>query len=231
VPREAMRVYLTSRAHALAQQIQRDVDEYEHVQRELGRVSHSAPHELDERLRNVIENAIRPAYLRQRNTDRAVLTLLVALIVLSVTPISPRSLVADYFGVVNSSTEYLDSGVINVVGIAVLVVTAGTAVAARWFLRRHNARQTSRWLGVLSGCALGAGVAAVVGGWLARHTSLDYYNSVTPDYTAGDKWELTAAGFFDVGVALLGFGLGTLVALVPLRWSALMDWIGERRLR
>jgi hypothetical protein len=224
VPREARRVFLKAREDSLVRQIHGDVAEFERVRRDLADISDHPPTELDERLRGVIEREIRPAYSEKRGVERTTVALLVLLVALTFTPVSPRTIVDGFFNVTRSSRDYLTQGVVFTWLLGTAIASLLAAVSLRPLVRRRWTTPPRRLIWIAVGSAV-SGVAMFAGALLARAHSINLESAATSSLIVGDarfsdsdNWQFYADWLFILGALAMALGVGYLIALVSLVW-------------
>jgi hypothetical protein len=210
VPREARRVYLRSRVDALNQQIGSDVEEYLVVEQALADLERRAPATLDNRLRAVIESSIRPAYIRRRQTDRVVLGGLVALLVLTLSPINLAAQLRDLLFVLGNPDDATDSKVAFVVMLGVGLFAACGSLGARYRLSatRRLGKTSLTTLGiamVLATCVLAVGIEERF-----RAQTLNAAARTHVDHVHQDRVDTGSAVLLGVGIPATGLGIGLL---------------------
>jgi hypothetical protein len=121
VPDEANRLFLNRRIEYLAASIARDFEEYRTTERELQRPDLSPV--LDPTIRDVIQRTILPGQRTRERRNVYVLALLLALVVLNLSPINVSSLIYQYFSILGNSANWTVATIAASVSISTLVVT------------------------------------------------------------------------------------------------------------
>lgn len=178
VPQEARRVYLRSRLDTLQASIGAEVDEYQRLRDELTRVEGQEPSPLDARLRPVIEESIRPGYVRRRRNERLVVGILVLLLLTTISPLAPRGFVGGIWQSYSHSIKnpaYAPAADLNS-----SLLTGGVAVAlailalVRWRIARGRfvAPRQIRIGAIVAAAGLAATIGGLLLGFTARSDSL-----------------------------------------------------------
>lgn len=143
VPREGRRVYLRARLEELRGQLASGVRDFERLEDELAQLGGDSSQPLDARLRSVIEDSIRPDYLRRRRGERLTLGVLAALLVLTVSPYRPAGLLQGGAHALTHSASASPADIVEtlvggslltalILGLAVSVRPSRRSLAIRW---------------------------------------------------------------------------------------------------
>ena len=121
VPDEANRLFLQRRMEYLAASITRDFEEYRATERELQSPDLSPV--LDPRIKEAIQRAIIPGQRTRERRNAYMLVLLLALVVLNLSPINLSSVIYQYFSVLANSALWTVGTIAGAVAISALVFT------------------------------------------------------------------------------------------------------------
>lgn len=179
VPLEARRIFLRTRRDALRSQIASDVEEHTTIERELAEIEGRTALGLDERLRPTIEKSILPPYVRRRRVERGVVAALAVLLVLTVTPLGPRWVEAqwrNYSHSIYDPSYYPDLDLMSSLVFGALAVGAAALVLTRARLSRgFPSRRAARTVIGASATAALIGVVLLASGLITRHDGVEKY--------------------------------------------------------
>jgi len=181
-----------------------DLKEYEAIERELQSISALPVSPLDERVRTVVRRTILPSQERRQRRERWMFALLIALAILSFSPVGPGLLIWGYFHVLGSVQEFSVSSIVIVLALDLIILTTIFRVSYSYFSHHMSARalrylNQCRWYIAAGGFALGIGFIAWGFHWRQEVLSPYLFQTSHPG--------LYAAITFHIGVLMLAVGI------------------------
>jgi hypothetical protein len=203
LPIQARRDYLAERLEQLRRDLYHDFNEYQEIEKELADTRPETS--LDRRIRLVVETSIVPEHRLQERRDLYTLLLVLALVVINISPYSLNRLLYSYFNVLGYSDQWSVSDIawtmlFGFISLTVLFVFA-TSLVTRTSRIWHVLTLISGRLALALLClaVIGLAVAGDISRNIARNDASSL--SATPPDSATPE---TIAGFaFNIIVLLL----------------------------
>lgn len=215
VPQEANRIFLARRFEQLSTSINSDYSEYVSIEQQLGH--RTVDPGLDPRIRDAIEQAIIPSQKRRERQTIYIVVLLLALITLALSPITPNELAWRYFNILDYSWNWTVDSPAWMIGIGGLIVafviSAALSLSPRTYSLVLRLGRSKSIIFGLTVCLIGLFVL----GYYCRATATTC--SPLPCDEAGISVPYDPAGiFFNIATVVTGC---LIIALTGLRFTGL----------
>jgi hypothetical protein len=224
IPLEARRVYLRARLEELRGQLGTDIREFERLRRQLSSLD-SRGEPLEEGLRAAIEDSIRPAYVRRRQSERALVAVLAILLLAIFLPVG--RLPADAWDSLVYSADATTFAVTASIAAIAALICLGVIFLAQALPPRFRRTKLSHWsflftiaVTLVAATLVGVGVAESNHATAVHNYTgvpADQYDRLQSSYLSAQQ---TAAWLLSIGSVLLGVSAALCLDTIRLQRQA-----------